>query len=98
MEDFDGARGIAALAGALADRDRKVKEAALRALADKKGENVTQMLRRGLNDADPEFRIEVLETLAERGNLDSLRKAVADRNRDVREVAVDLLINATAQK
>ena len=86
------------MAEALTDRDRKVKEAALRALAEKKGENVTQMLRRGLNDADPEFRIEVLEVLAERGDLDSLRKAVADRNRDVREVAVGLLVNATAQK
>ena len=86
------------MAEALTDRNRKVKEAALKALAKKKGENVTEMLRRGLNDADPEFRIEVLEVLAVRGDLDSLRKAMADRNRDVREAAVDLLINATAQK
>ena len=35
------------------------------------------------------------ELLAERGDLNSLRKAVADRNRDVREVAVGLLVNAT---
>jgi HEAT repeat protein len=98
LEDSDDPESIAVLAEALADRHRKVKEAALQALADKKGENVTQMLRRGLNDADPEFRIEVLEVLADRGDLDSLRKAMADRNREVRETAADLLGNAMTQK
>jgi HEAT repeat protein len=75
-----------------------VKQAALQALVDKKGANVTQMLRRGLQDSDPELRIEVLETLADRGDLDSLRKAVADRNQEVRETAADLLRNATLRK
>ena len=56
------------------------------------------MVRRGLNDADPEFRIDVLEILAGRGDLDSLRKALADRNREVRETAADLLGNATLRK
>ena len=98
FEDSDDPKSIAALAEALADRHRKVKAAALQALADKKGENVTQILRRGLNDADPEFRIEVLEVLADRGDLDSLRKAMADRSREVRETAADLLGNAMTQK
>jgi hypothetical protein len=44
-----------------------------------------------LNDPDPEFRIEVLEILADRGNFDSLRKAVADKNQEAREIAADLL-------
>jgi hypothetical protein len=35
--------------------------------------------------------------LARRGDVDSLRKAVADRNRDVRETAVHLLVTATAR-
>jgi len=82
---------------ALSDQNRKVKEAALRLLSNKKEAAATEMLRRGLNDADPEFRIEVLEILAERGDIDSLRKAVADRNRDVRETAADLLFKS-AQK
>jgi HEAT repeats len=98
MEDSDDPRSIAALGEALTDQNRKVKEAALRALSDKKGANVTQMLRRGLNDADPDFRIDVLEILADREDLDSLRKAVADRNREVRETAADLLGNAMTLK
>ena len=98
MEDSDDPKSIAALGEALNDQNRKVKEAALRVLADKKGANVTEMLRRGLNDPDPEFRIEVVETLADRGDLDSLRKAVADRNQEVRERAADLLGSATLRK
>lgn len=95
LEDSDDPKSIATLGEALADQNRAVKEAALQALADKKGANVTQMMRRGLNDADPEFRIEVLEALADRGDLDSVRKALADRNQDVREAAADLLENAS---
>jgi HEAT repeats len=98
MEDSDDPKSIAALGEALNDQNRKVKEAALRVLADKKGANITQMLRRGLNDADPDFRIDVLEILADRGDLDSLRRALADRNREVRERAADLLENATLRK
>jgi hypothetical protein len=98
MEDSDDPRNIAALGEALNDQNRKVKEAALRMLADKKGVDVTPMVRRGLNDADPDFRIDVLEILAGRGDLDSLRKALADRNREVRETAADLLGNATLRK
>jgi len=98
MADADDPKSIAALGDALTDQNRKVKEAALRVLADKKGPNITHMLRRGLNDLDPEFRIEVLETLADRGDLDSLRKAVADQNPEVRETAADLLGNLVTQK
>jgi HEAT repeats len=98
MGDSDDPKSIAALGEALHHQNRKVKEAALQALADKKGADVNQMLRRGLNDPDPEFRIEVLEILAERGDFDSLRKAVADRNPKVRETAADLLANVIAQK
>lgn len=97
IEDSDDPKSIAALGEALTDPQRKVKEAALKALAHKKAANVTQTLRRGLNDSDPEFRIEVLETLADRGDLDSLRKALADRNQLMRETAADLLWNATTQ-
>jgi hypothetical protein len=98
MEDSDDPKSIAALGKALNDQNGKVKEAALRVLADKKGANVTQMLRRGLNDVNPDFRIDVLEILADRGDLDSLRKAVADQNRDVRERASDLLGSAMTPK
>jgi len=93
MADSDDPKSIAALGEALTDQNRKVKEAALQVLADKKGANVTEMLRRGLNDADPDFRIDVLEILAGR-DLDSLREALADRNQEVRETAADLFGNA----
>jgi HEAT repeat protein len=98
MADSDDPKSIAALGEALTDQNRKVKEAALQVLADKKGANVTEMLRRGLNDPDPDFRIDVLEILADREDLDSLRKAVADRNREVRERAADLLGNVMTQE
>jgi HEAT repeat protein len=82
------------LGNALADPSQEVKDAALQALSERKGANVTEMIRRGLSDADPEFRIEVLEALAERGDLESLRKAKSDPNEEVRERAADLLESA----
>jgi hypothetical protein len=85
MADSDDSKSIAALGEALSDQNRKVKAAALQLLAEKRGENVTEILRLGLNDADPDFRMDVLEILADRGDLDSLRKALADLNRDVRQ-------------
>jgi len=95
MEESDDPKSIAALGEALTDPSNEVKEAALAALSDKEGAAVTQMLRRGLNDSDPEFRIEVLEALAERKDLDSLRKALSDQNQEVRERAAELLEDAT---
>ena len=95
LEEKNDAKSSAALAELLADPSREVKDAALQALADREGANVTPLIRRGLNDRDPEFRIEVLEVLAERGDLDSLRKAKSDPNEDVRERAADLLESAT---
>jgi HEAT repeat protein len=95
VEDFDDAESIAALGKALTDRSSKVKVAALRGLAEKRGPTVTQVLRLGLNDSDPVFRIELLEILADRGDLDSLRKALADSNQEVRETAADLVWSAT---
>jgi hypothetical protein len=98
MEDSHDPISIAALGEALSNQHRKVKEAAFRTLAANKAENVTQMLRRGLNDSDPDFRLEVLDALADRGDLDSVRKALADGHPDVRETAADLLWNATTRK
>jgi HEAT repeat protein len=98
MADSDDPKSIAALGDALTHRDSRVKEAAFQALEDKKEPNVTEMLRRSLNDADPEFRIAVLEILAHRGDLDSLRKALADGDQDVRETAADLLESTMPQK
>jgi hypothetical protein len=95
LEDKNDPKSIAALADMFSDPSREVKEAALQALADKEGSNVTQLIRRGLNDRDPGFRLEVLEVLADRGDLDSLRKAKSDADKDVRERAADLLENAT---
>ena len=95
LEDKNDPKSNSALADMLTDPSREVKDAALEALADKKGTNVTQLIQRGLNDRDPEFRIEVLEVLADRGDLDSLRKAKSDPDKDVRERAADLLESAT---
>jgi hypothetical protein len=95
MEDSHDPKSITGLGEALTDGHRKVKETALRALAANKAENVTQALRRGLNDSDPEFRLEVLEALADRGDLDSLRNALADGHPGVRETAADLLWSTT---
>jgi hypothetical protein len=98
LEDSEDPNSIAALGDALALNHLKVKEAALRALSAKKDAGVAPMLRRGLRDNDPEFRALVLEALADRGDLDSLRQALADRHRDVRKTAADLLWNATHPK
>ena len=95
LEDKNDPKSNSALADMFSDPSGEVKEAALQALADKEGTNVTQLIQRGLNDRDPEFRIEVLEVLADRGDLDSLRKAKSDPDKDVRERAADLLESAT---
>jgi HEAT repeat protein len=94
MEASNDTKTLTALGNALADPNREVKDAALQALSERKGANATEMLRRGLADADPEFRIEILEVLAERGDIDSLRRAKSDPDEDVRERAADLLESA----
>ncbi len=94
MEKSNDAKTLTSLGNALADPNREVKDAALQALIERKGANVTEMSRRGLGDPDPEFRMEVLEALAERGDIDSLRRAKSDADEDVRERAVDLLESA----
>ena len=91
LEDSDDPKSIAALGDMLADPSPEVKEAALFALTDKEGSLATEMIRRGMNDRTPEFRIEVLEALAERKDIESLRRGMADSNRDVRARAAELL-------
>lgn len=94
MEKFSDVTTLATLANALADPNREVKDAALQALSERKGATVTTMIGQGLADADPEFRIEVLEVLALRGDRESLRRARSDPNEEVRERAADLLESA----
>ena len=91
MQKFSDAKTLTALATALADINREVKNAALEALSERKGATVTTMIGQGLADADPEFRIEVLEVLALRGDRESLRRARSDPAEEVRERAADLL-------
>ncbi|HEY3304778.1 MAG TPA: HEAT repeat domain-containing protein [Candidatus Binatia bacterium] len=97
LEQSEDPKSVDELGKMLTDQNAEVKSAALDALADKEGANVNQALRRGLNDPDPQFRVEVLEALAERGDLDSLRKALNDPNSDVKEAAADLLEDAKQQ-
>jgi HEAT repeat protein len=94
MEKFSDVTTLATLANALADPNREVKDAALQALSERKGATVTAMIGQGLADADPEFRIEVLEVLALRGDRESVRRASSDPNEEVRERAADLLESA----
>ena len=91
MQKFSDVKTLTALASALADINREVKNAALEALSERKGATVTTMIGQGLADADPEFRIEVLEVLALRGDRESLRRARSDPAEEVRERAADLL-------
>jgi hypothetical protein len=91
MKKFSDANTLTALGNALADPNREVKDAALQALSERKGATVTAMIGQGLADADPEFRIEVLEVLALRGDRESLRRAKSDPAEEVRERAADLL-------
>jgi len=98
VESSEDPKDVSFLGDALTDKNAEVKSAALEALSDRQGTLVTQMLRRGLNDPDPEFRIEVLEALAERSDLESLRKALSDRNQEVKEKAAELLEDAKAGK
>ena len=51
-----------------------------------------------LADPDPEFRLEVLEVLGDREDLESLRRAKSDPAQDVRERAVELLESAGASR
>ena len=95
LEEKNDPKSNSALADMFSDPSREVKEAALEALSDKEGSNVTQLIRRGLNDRDPGFRLEVLEVLADRGDLESLRKAKSDPDKEVRERAAELLESAT---
>jgi hypothetical protein len=94
LENSDDPKSIAALGDMLADPSPDVKEAALSALTDKEGPLATEMIRRGMNDRAPEFRIEVLEALSERKDIESLRRGMADSNKDVRERAAKLLEQA----
>ena len=91
MQKFSDVKTLTALASALADINREVKNAALEALSERKGATVTTMIGQGLADTDPEFRIEVLEVLALRGDRESLRRARSDPAEEVRERAEDLL-------
>ena len=91
MQKFSDIKTLTTLATALADHNREVKNAALEALSERKGATVTAMIGQGLADADPEFRIEVLEVLALRGDRESLRRARSDPADEVRERAADLL-------
>jgi hypothetical protein len=93
-EVFDDSKSLIVLAHALSDPSSEVKEAALEALTEKNGTDVTQAIRRGLEDADPEFRMEALEALAEHGDLESLRIAKLDPSDEVRERAAELLESA----
>jgi hypothetical protein len=94
LEDSDDPKSIVALGDMLADSNADVKEAALLALTEKEGQLATEMIRRGMNDRTPEFRIEVLEALAERKDIESLRKGMSDPNRAVSELAAKLLEQA----
>jgi ribosome-binding factor A len=94
LEHSDDPKSIVALGDMLADSNAEVKEAALFALTEKEGPLATEMIRRGMNDRTPEFRIEVLEALAERKDIESLQKGMADSNKAVRELAAKLLEQA----
>jgi hypothetical protein len=91
MEELSDVKTLTALGNALADPNRQVKDAALQALSERIGADVTAMIGQGLADADPEFRIEVLEVLALRGDRESLRRAKSDPAEEVRDRAADLL-------
>jgi HEAT repeat protein len=95
LDEAGDPKSIAALGDMLADSSPEVRSAALSALTDKDNSLATQMIRRGLNDRNPEFRIEALEALAERKDIDSLRRGMADSNEDVRERAAELLKEST---
>jgi hypothetical protein len=91
LERSDEPKSIVALGDMLADSSAEVKEAALLALTDKESPLATEMIRRGMNDRSPEFRIEVLEALAERKDIEGLRRGLADSNKALRERAAKLL-------
>ncbi|MBI4526031.1 MAG: HEAT repeat domain-containing protein [Deltaproteobacteria bacterium] len=91
LQSLDDPRGVTLLSEALSDSDSTVKTSALSALREKEGSQPITALRKGLQDPDPSFRIEILEALAEKGQLDSVRSALSDRNQQVREKAAELL-------
>lgn len=85
------AEGMRALSDALASPDSDIKSSALEVLTEQEGSDVIPVLSGALRDADPEFRIEVLEALADKGEVQLVRSALADQNNEVRERAAELL-------
>ena len=80
-----------ALSEALASSNPDVKSSALEVLTEQEGPDVIPILGRALRDPDPSFRIEVLEALADKGELQVVKSALSDQNNEVRERAAELL-------
>ena len=85
------AEGMRALSEALASSNPDVKSSALEVLTEQEGPDVIPILGRALRDPDPSFRIEVLEALADKGELQVVKSALSDQNNEVRERAAELL-------
>ncbi|MBI4488602.1 MAG: HEAT repeat domain-containing protein [Deltaproteobacteria bacterium] len=83
--------GMKALSQALASPDSDVKSSALEVLTEQEGPDVIPILSGALRDPDPEFRMEVLEALADKREFHTLRSALSDQSREVRERAAELL-------
>ena len=98
MEDSNDPGVLSRLANAMFDPNLEVKLAALQTLSDKEGKKVTYFIRQGLTDADAEFRMEVLEALADRGDIESIRHAKFDPDEAIRERAADIVVDAEQQR
>jgi HEAT repeat protein len=100
VPDFDAlvernrAEGLRAIREALASPDLRLRKAAVDTLVDLKGPDVIPILNVALGDSDPAIRIDVLEALAGRGELQTVKKALSDSNAEVREKATELLNKA----
>jgi hypothetical protein len=86
------------LSEALNDADVAVRRAALDVVSDKEGPAVMPLLRTAFRDLDSSIRIEALEALADQGELQLVKSALSDMDKDVRERAKDLLEREARQK
>lgn len=91
MLERDRASGLKAIKEALSNPDPDVRKAAVEAMGHDEGREVIPILIDAMRDSDPSIRIEAIEALAEKGELQPVKRALADPDEEVRDRAVDLL-------
>lgn len=95
-EDLDSTTELSVLRQALRSKDPEVKEAAIKALAERGGPEGIDLLRETFRDSDPAVKMIVVENLDSASTPDALallREASQDSEASVREAALAAISN-----